>query len=60
MFVEVRLNAMDTYDVAVFYSIRGQKTIHYRTDGIYADQLSRLMLALDYDGDVVLNPRLAD
>lgn len=55
--VTVLLNALDTYDVTVKYFTGGEWVIHYQQEGVYADQLTKLMLALDYDGPEVLNPR---
>lgn len=31
--------------------------VHARLDGVYIDELRRALLALDYDGKAVLNPR---
>lgn len=63
MTVTVVLNATDTYDVKVRYRRKVTGTpykegvVHYEATGIYADQLPRLMLALDYFGPETLNPR---
>lgn len=65
MRVVVSLNQMDTYDILVSYPQRGDRyglkpaVIHYDGRNIYADQLASLMLALDYNGRDILNPRLA-
>lgn len=56
--VLVTLNSADLYDVAVEYARRGKTVTHARVEDIDARQLSRTMLALDYDGETVLNPRL--
>jgi hypothetical protein len=56
----VTLTAMDDYKVRVAYLGRGKSIVtHFETDGVFADQLPNLLLALDFDGDTVLNPRLA-
>lgn len=57
MMVTVVLNAMDEYEVEVFYYDKnGNKVVHYENDRQGPD-LERLAVALDYDGDTVLNPR---
>lgn len=56
MQVQVTLNGVDLYDVLVAYLSDGVKT-HYEADDVDCGSLPRLMLALDYDGDTVLNPR---
>jgi len=64
MRVVVGLNGADYYDVHVSYPQRGDtfgqkpRTVHYEADDVDAGSLSRLLLALDYDGTAVLNPRL--
>ena len=58
MHVLVWLTAADDYGIRVSYIERFQLVKHYEASGIYADQLARLMLSLDYDGDTVRNPRL--
>lgn len=55
MEVSVLLQEDDTYSVAV-YDLTNLNQ-HYSRDDVYAHELPRLMLALDYDGDEVLNPR---
>lgn len=58
MQVVVSLNAADLYDVLVIYKGRdGQKVVHYESSDVDAMKLSWLLLALDFDGDSVLNPR---
>jgi len=55
----VTLTGADDYKVRVAYLNRHNIVVHYETDrGVYAEQLSRLLLALDFDGDTVLNLRL--
>lgn len=58
MSVMVRLDASDTYTVQVSY-FKGRyiRVTHFEESGIYADQLNHLLLALDYDGREVANPR---
>lgn len=58
MHVSITLNALDLYDVDVFtYDKRLNIVPHYNIKDIDFTQLPMLMLALDYDGDEVLNPR---
>ena len=62
MAVQVKLNGLDYYDIAVKYYSRPRKGVgelvtHYETTNVDVSQLSRLLLALDYDGAAVLNPR---
>lgn len=63
MQVTVSLNGNDYYDVRVTYNQRGDKyglkapIVHYEADDVDVSTLARLMLALDYDGDTVTNPR---
>ena len=58
MRVTVELNHLDYYDVRVLYTARGQLIAHYESSNIDAWQLSRISLALDYDGQEVLNARV--
>ncbi|QEP09085.1 hypothetical protein [Glutamicibacter sp. ZJUTW] len=58
MRVSVTLNGNDLYDVEVTYIARRKPVTHYEAVNVGAEQISTLMLALDYDGDQVLNPRL--
>lgn len=58
MTVAICLAGDDTYTAIVTHRRRDGSTVeHARVTGIYADQLDRLALALDYDGDTALNPR---
>lgn len=57
MLVQITLNGWDYYDVSVSYLERGQEVTHYSTTNVDCEQLGRLLLALDYDGQEVLNPR---
>lgn len=59
MHVVISLDSNDTYVVTVAYQNRGERVDHFHTADVYAEDLPRLLLALDYDGDTVLNPRLA-
>lgn len=60
MRVWVELAWNDTYTVKVFYTGRDwQDVTHFQRDMVYADQLPKLLLALDYDGNEILNPRLS-
>lgn len=54
----VTLTGADDYKVRVAYLNRHNIVTHYEGDGFYADQLPALMLALDYNGPTVLNPRI--
>lgn len=47
----------DSYTVIVTRTARGEVVEHARVSGVYADQLSPLLLGLDFDGDTVFNPR---
>lgn len=49
----------DEYLVRVTYIKNGKLVTHFERDRVYADQLPYLILALDFDGDTVLNPRYA-
>lgn len=58
MHVAITLEFSDTYSVKVTYSKgRFERVTHFEESGIYADQLDRLLLSLDYDGREVTNPR---
>lgn len=65
MTVTISHNAADYYDVHVTYPQRGDRygikppTVHFEAEDVDASNLSRLLLALDYNGNTVLNPRLA-
>lgn len=59
MLVTVTYTAADLYDVTVIWAPSDLPVwnTHYTVDGLDAAQLRRVMLALDYDGPTVLNPR---
>lgn len=57
MTVRIELGPEDAYSVQVAYPKRGAREIHFKQSGIYADQLNRVLLALDFDGERVTNPR---
>ncbi|AWY05757.1 hypothetical protein SEA_GRETCHEN_70 [Microbacterium phage Gretchen] len=63
MRVTVGLNASDYYDIAVTYPQRGDRyglkdpVIHLSLQDVDCEQLARTLLALDYNGEEVLNPR---
>lgn len=65
MTVIVSLNSSDLYDIYVAYNQRGDRfglkprVVHFEADDVDAESLANTMLALDYDGETVLNPRLA-
>lgn len=57
MFVEVKLNGADLYDVRVA-QLKGLDVVeHYSATDVVAFGLPALMLALDWDGDEATNPR---
>jgi hypothetical protein len=61
MRVTVTLNSNDLYNIDVRYAARRSvvgDTVHFQLDDIYASMLNKFLLALDYDGDAVLNPRI--
>ena len=58
MRVMIMLNELDYYDVSVTYARKYEGVTHYEGHNVGAEQISNLMLALDYDGDTALNPRL--
>lgn len=55
MGVLVSLTPADEIDVEVKHA--SDQTAHAHLRGVYIDQLQRIILALDYDGPEVLNPR---
>lgn len=57
MNVRVILTLDDTYDVRVLHVRAGATQVHYEATEVYADQLPRVLFALDYNGPTVLNPR---
>lgn len=56
MAVMVSLNANDLIDVRVVEIASGK--VHFQEDDLYIFMLERVLLALDWDGDEVANPRL--
>lgn len=59
MAVEIALTANDTYDIHVFHMVRGERVTHFKREDVYVFDLNATLIALDYDGDEVLNPRYA-
>ena len=57
MVVDITLNGMDYYDIEVWYLKSLNKVVHYEITNVTADQLGWILLALDYDGATILNPR---
>ncbi|MGO2519956.1 MAG: hypothetical protein ACTH8F_07535 [Microbacterium sp.] len=55
MAILISLNGVDTIDIEVKEIATGRA--HTEIKGVYIDQLSAALLALDYDGDETLNPR---
>lgn len=58
MRLAIQLTHADDYTIQVSYMNRGDLVTHYYAEGVYCDQLAPILLALDYDGDTVLNPRV--
>lgn len=56
MAVMVSLSANDLIDVQVVEIASGK--VHFQEDDLYISMLERVLLALDWDGDEVANPRL--
>lgn len=52
MRVIITLNGSDTYDIAVDYRRAGKIVRHFNATGIYADQLSGVLLTVDSDDDL--------
>ena len=59
MRVKIVLNSSDYYDVSVGYPKGYEWVEHFSREDVDAFALNHLLLALDWDGDEVLNPRLA-
>lgn len=65
MHVVISLTPADDYNILVTYRPRGDRygfkpsVVHFEADTVYGEDLARFLLALDYDGDDILNPRLA-
>lgn len=57
MHVSIKLNYADYYDIKVFYWQKYDLVEHFSIADIDCFQLNNLLLALDYDGETVLNPR---
>lgn len=58
MQVTISLDATDTYSIKVTYAKgRTGRVTHFKESGVYAHNLNRLLLSLDYDGEEVTNPR---
>ena len=56
--MDITLNGLDLYDISVgYFSKNLQWTEHFSATNIDAESLPRLLLALDYDGETVTNPR---
>ncbi|WP_190265264.1 MULTISPECIES: hypothetical protein [Glutamicibacter] len=55
MAVLVSTSPLDEIEIEVREYARGVQ--HAKIEGVYIDQLSRAVLALDYDGTEALNPR---
>lgn len=58
MAVHIALDPSDTYTVFVHHLTKGERVEHARIEGVYADDLNHVLLALDFDGPTALNPRL--
>lgn len=59
MRVKVLLNSSDLYDISVGYPKGYEWVEHFSREDVDVESINFLLLALDYDGDEVLNPRLA-
>lgn len=59
MRVSIVLNSSDLYDVSVGYPKGYEWVEHFSREDVGVESINFLLLALDYDGDEVLNPRLA-
>lgn len=59
MKLRIELTHRDDYNITVDYINRGKPVTHYTAEGVYCDQLAKILLALDWDGDEILNPRYA-
>lgn len=65
MRLTITLNGRDLYDIAATYPRRGDRfgihppVVHYAATDVHVADLNRHLLALDYDGDEVLDPRYA-
>lgn len=57
MEVCIRLNICDYYDITVTYERNGTQVTHFHADDVDCFDLPLLMLALDYNGEEVTNPR---
>ena len=55
MAVLVSTSPLDEIEIEVREYARGVQ--HVKVEGVYIDQLARVLLALDYDGTEALNPR---
>lgn len=51
-------NALDYYDIRVIYVARSKIMTHYEAQNIDAQQLPKILFALDFDGPEVLNSRV--
>lgn len=60
MRVKVLLNGSDYYDVSVGYLNKRYEWVeHFSREDVGVESINFLLLALDWDGDEALNPRLA-
>lgn len=58
MTVMITLDPSDTYNVKVSYAkSRFDRVTHFEETQVFAHNLDRLLLSLDYDGSEVTNPR---
>ena len=58
MTVMITLDPSDTYNVKVSYAKgRFDRVTHFEETQVFAHNLDRLLLSLDYDGSEVTNPR---
>lgn len=58
MYVEVKLNGTDYYDVKVTRVVKYAAQTHFEQEDVDAASLSDVLYSLDYDGPEIRNPRI--
>lgn len=58
MDVTIRGNDRGSYDIEVVYFNGARRIVHWAGENTSPALLNRVLLALDYDGETTLNPRL--
>lgn len=51
MRVYIELTPADLYDITVVHSKAGENGVHFEMEGVGAEDLNRVLLSLDSDGD---------